>query len=85
MRHALDLHRDELPIWIYRMRVLGYPPGWLKRAQMNTLEVFDGPSKSLPNATREDGEIAEPQYNPESFIEYPGFNCPLPSGVHDVS
>ncbi|CAG2166983.1 unnamed protein product, partial [Oppiella nova] len=36
LREAAGIHRDKLPIWIYRMRVLGYPPGYLKQAQVST-------------------------------------------------
>ncbi|XP_054155513.1 zinc finger CCHC domain-containing protein 8-like [Oppia nitens] len=90
LRRALNIHDDKLPIWIYRMRVLGYPPGYLQQAQVNTLSIFD----DAINAA-EDGEVrdtpavaaaANPsgvQYNKESFIEYPGFNCPVPYGVKD--
>lgn len=35
LRQAIGLDDDKLPIWIYRMRVLGYPPGWLKIADMS--------------------------------------------------
>ena len=31
---ALGLRREELPRYIYRMRDLGYPPGWLRHAEI---------------------------------------------------
>lgn len=41
---ALGLSKDAVPLWIHRMRVLGYPPGWLRKADMTntTIKVFDG-------------------------------------------
>ena len=78
----MNIHIDKLPIWIYRMRVLGYPPGWLQHATVSTLAIFDG--------TTEDGELNDSseaqvqQYNKEALIEYPGFNTPVPEGVRDV-
>ncbi|CAG2182421.1 unnamed protein product, partial [Oppiella nova] len=72
--------------------VLGYPPGYLKQAQVSTLSIFDD---SAPTAgAKEDGEIPEPstsaaangsgvQYNKDSFVEYPGFNTPVPTGIRD--
>lgn len=35
LREAIGLDDDKLPIWIYRMRVLGYPPGWMRVADMS--------------------------------------------------
>ena len=64
------------------MRVLGYPPGWYQQAKVNTLAIFDG--------SKEDGELNEgldntvQEFNKDSFIEYPGFNCPVPQGIRDV-
>lgn len=44
LKQALGLHDDKLPIWIYRMRLLGYPPGWLKVADMSktVMPLLDG-------------------------------------------
>ena len=37
----------------------------------------------------EDGEceanMAQPKYNMDKLIDYPGFNVPMPEGVKDVS
>lgn len=43
LRKALGLHRNELPLHIYRMRELGYPPGWLENAKVSQsgLALFD--------------------------------------------
>ena len=35
LRAALGLSDDQLPAYIYRMRDLGLPPGWLKAAEIN--------------------------------------------------
>lgn len=34
LREALGLRKGELPFFFYRMRVLGYPPGWLEDAKV---------------------------------------------------
>ncbi|VDQ07937.1 unnamed protein product [Trichobilharzia regenti] len=50
LRKALGLGRHDIPIHIYRMRSLGYPPGWLKKAAVSgNLEIFD--SVSLEGST----------------------------------
>ncbi|OQR67275.1 zinc finger protein-like [Tropilaelaps mercedesae] len=68
---AMGVRRNELPAFVYRMRVLGYPPGWLKEAEVETsgLKIFDGHGnevkKPLPlkkakkptPAAPEDGEV----------------------------
>ncbi|XP_027199983.2 uncharacterized protein LOC113794095 [Dermatophagoides pteronyssinus] len=89
LRQALGLENDMLPFWIYRMRILGYPPVWLQTAQSKTLAVIDNtttksdkPSSSLANG--EDGELDDHlKYNKDILIEYPGFNAPVPKNVHD--
>jgi len=91
LRRALQLEDDMLPFWIYRMRILGYPPAWMKEAEMSTLNVIDLPGTSTqkkdknPFAVSEEGEIKDTasQYNKESLIEFPGFNAPIPDNVKD--
>lgn len=41
---ALGIDGNTLPPLIYRMRQLGYPPGWLKEAEMENsgLALYDG-------------------------------------------
>jgi zinc finger CCHC domain-containing protein 8 len=43
LRHALGLKRSEIPLHIYRMRLLGYPPGWLEEARISHsgITMFD--------------------------------------------
>lgn len=43
LQKALGLKRKELPSYIYRMRLFGYPPGWLEDAKVLTsgLTLFD--------------------------------------------
>lgn len=82
LREAIGLHRDKIPIWVYRMRVLGYPPGWLNIADMSktVVPIHDGNGEAdvKPDPTQ------EATYNLESLVVYPGFNASLPEGVNDV-
>lgn len=41
---ALGIEGNTLPPLIYRMRQMGYPPGWLKEAEMEDsgLTMYDG-------------------------------------------
>ncbi|CAN7992003.1 unnamed protein product, partial [Ixodes hexagonus] len=86
LRNALNLHPQELPPFVYRMRVLGYPPGWLKDAEIETsgLQIFgvEGEEDEI-----EDGEIdskeKRAQYDPSRLVSFPGFNVPLPPGLHE--
>lgn len=34
LRDALGLRKRELPLYIYKMRLYGYPPGWLEEAKV---------------------------------------------------
>uniref|UniRef100_A0A1B0DEL8 PSP proline-rich domain-containing protein n=1 Tax=Phlebotomus papatasi TaxID=29031 RepID=A0A1B0DEL8_PHLPP len=87
LRKALGLHRKNLPVFVYRMRLLGYPPGWLEEAKISHsgLNLFDSEGRSVRPDTLEDGEVHElrAQYNPERIIDFPGFNVDPPKGSVD--
>lgn len=80
LRNALDVEHSELPFFTYRMRILGYPPGWLQDAEIEEsgLEIY-----GLDDKNAEDGEVEEVQYDPTRLISFPGFNDPVPPGVND--
>ena len=40
LREALGLQDSQLPLYIYKMRVMGYPPGWMMEAQTNDAPVL---------------------------------------------
>lgn len=44
LQDALGVTDKSLPPFIYRMRLLGYPPGWLKEAELehSGLALYDG-------------------------------------------
>lgn len=44
---AMGVRSNETPPFVYRMRVLGYPPGWLSEAEETNsgLKLFDGSGK----------------------------------------
>lgn len=79
LRDALGLRKNDLPPYVYRMRVYGYPPGWMLAAKVvqKRVEVYT-----------EDGEAEDDVQNtkidPRKIISYPGFNVPIPPGVTDV-
>ncbi|NXA49733.1 ZCHC8 protein, partial [Nothocercus julius] len=84
LQDALGVTDKSLPPFIYRMRQLGYPPGWLKEAEMehSGLALYDG---------RDDGETEgegahQPKhvtYDVSKLINYPGFNMSTPTGIPD--
>ncbi|VDM36151.1 unnamed protein product [Hydatigera taeniaeformis] len=42
LREALHISHHDIPLHIYRMRSMGYPPGWLRKAKVERLPLFDG-------------------------------------------
>ncbi|XP_073442134.1 zinc finger CCHC domain-containing protein 8-like isoform X3 [Dendrobates tinctorius] len=86
LQEALGISDRHLPPFIYRMRQLGYPPGWLKDAELENsgLALYDGKDSS-------DGDIVEeamPKKNQVSYdvsklISFPGFNTQAHPGVSD--
>ncbi|CAL1684853.1 unnamed protein product [Lasius platythorax] len=91
LRKALGLKDNQLPKHIYRMRLLGYPPGWLEEARLqhSGLSLFnsDGVAEADPN--EEEGEIImdvdKDQYDVKKIYDFPGFNVPSPPGTADDS
>lgn len=83
LKKALGIRRNELPPYIYRMRRLGYPPGWLEEAKYfySNLDLFDAEGNTVrQNMLRKDQGL-----NPEKIIEYPGFNTSMDKYIKDVS
>lgn len=96
LRKALGLHSDQLPLFIYKMRVMGYPPGWLEDAKVQTsgLAMFDKDGKEVVSNedTLEEGEVKEKKppeatmdFDMNRIIEYPGFTVPVPEDMIDES
>ncbi|KAL4646606.1 zinc finger CCHC domain-containing protein 8 [Arapaima gigas] len=83
---ALGVAENSLPPFIYRMRQLGYPPGWLKEAEMENsgLTLYDGKVSN-------DGENSEDQrfqshrisYDLSKLVDFPGFNVSAPANIND--
>ncbi|XP_061865915.1 zinc finger CCHC domain-containing protein 8 isoform X1 [Colius striatus] len=83
LQDALGVTDKSLPPFIYRMRQLGYPPGWLKEAEMehSGLALYDGKDDGM-----EDEGSHQPKhitYDVSKLINYPGFNISTPSGIPD--
>ncbi|XP_046784092.1 zinc finger CCHC domain-containing protein 8 isoform X1 [Gallus gallus] len=84
LQDALGVTAKSLPPFIYRMRQLGYPPGWLKEAEMehSGLALYDGKDD---NETEDEGYLQPKHvtYDVSKLINYPGFNISTPSGIPD--
>ncbi|NXM36216.1 ZCHC8 protein, partial [Oxyruncus cristatus] len=84
LQDALGVTDKSLPPFIYRMRQLGYPPGWLKEAEMehSGLALYDGKG----DGDTEDEESPQHKritYDVSKLVNYPGFNISTPSGIPD--
>ncbi|XP_010181206.1 PREDICTED: zinc finger CCHC domain-containing protein 8 [Mesitornis unicolor] len=84
LQDALGVTDKSIPPFIYRMRQLGYPPGWLKEAEMehSGLALYDGKDDS---GTEDEGshQAKHTTYDVSKLINYPGFNISTPSGIPD--
>ncbi|KAK7476410.1 hypothetical protein BaRGS_00032335 [Batillaria attramentaria] len=98
LREAMGLKPEQLPSYIYRMRLFGYPPGWLHEANKkgSSLAMYDkdGNETNLRGESLEDGEVGADNssdaadaeaFDVEKIIEYPGFTVPVPLGLIDES
>ncbi|XP_064620304.1 zinc finger CCHC domain-containing protein 8-like [Lineus longissimus] len=91
LREAMGLRENQLPPYIYQMRVHGYPPGHLFDAKVegSGICLFDRHGREVSNEgeSLEEGEVnttvVKDTYNLEKIVEYPGFNVGLPEGAYD--
>ncbi|XP_071339128.1 zinc finger CCHC domain-containing protein 8 isoform X2 [Trachinotus anak] len=81
---ALGIDGNTLPPLIYRMRQLGYPPGWLKEAEMENsgLTLYDGNATNNGNLT-DSSNSQNISYDVSKLIDFPGFNVPAPDKMKD--
>ena len=77
LREALGINENDLPPYIYKMRLLGYPPGYLKSTDSG-LVMYDAEGNIQDHPDVEEGEIKPETVIPR--IEYPGFNSDMPKG-----
>ncbi|KAL5739384.1 hypothetical protein ACOSQ2_028564 [Xanthoceras sorbifolium] len=85
-RQLLGLGELDPPPWLYRMRELGYPPGYLEpdnEDQPSGITIYaDGEVKE----EQEDGEIIEtdaPEPQRKMTVEFPGINAPIPENADE--
>ncbi|XP_055837496.1 zinc finger CCHC domain-containing protein 8 homolog [Episyrphus balteatus] len=78
LREALGIRNGELPFFFYRMRLLGYPPGWLEDARVahSGISLFDSEGRSVQDPEDEEGEVdnEKHKYDINKIIAFPGFN-----------
>ncbi|XP_023296969.2 zinc finger CCHC domain-containing protein 8 homolog [Lucilia cuprina] len=78
LREALGLRRGELPFFFYRMRVLGYPPGWLEEAKVehSGINLFNSDGTKILHSDEDEGEVdaVNHKYNISKIYDFPGFN-----------
>ncbi|XP_029367543.1 zinc finger CCHC domain-containing protein 8 [Echeneis naucrates] len=79
---ALGVDGNTLPPLIYRMRQLGYPPGWLKEAEMENsgLTLYDGNASNSGSVTNNSQDLS---YDVSKLIDFPGFNVAAPDKMKD--
>uniref|UniRef100_A0A3B3Z978 Zinc finger CCHC domain-containing protein 8 n=1 Tax=Periophthalmus magnuspinnatus TaxID=409849 RepID=A0A3B3Z978_9GOBI len=79
---ALGIDNCSLPPLIYRMRQLGYPPGWLKEAEMehSGLALYD-----VSNDGSSTEDPLRVSYDVSKLVDFPGFNVATPHKMKDVS
>lgn len=92
LREALGLRDNQLPSYIYRMRQMGYPPGWKKEAEIHrsgvNLHLSQDRVLGFSNE-EEDGEVREKTEGMEiditKVVEWPGFNVEFPKNYLEES
>ena len=77
LREALMIQKEDLPPYIYKMRHLGYPPGYLKSKRSGLL-MYGKEGKIQDSYDSEEGEIQSDALCQE--VQFPGFNAPIEEG-----
>ncbi|XP_077299295.1 zinc finger CCHC domain-containing protein 8 homolog [Arctopsyche grandis] len=89
LRKALGLKKHQLPLHIYRMRIFGYPPGWLINARIthSGLTLFDSQGKEVQESDDEKSadSNSKDKYDVKKILNFPGFNVPPSSKCIDES
>jgi len=89
LREALGLRTEELPRYLYRMRELGYPPGWLRHAEIRQSGISLYHERGRDLKLEEEGEVVEAgdrlQYDTSRLLAWPGFNADIPKEFRDDS
>ncbi|XP_057213841.1 zinc finger CCHC domain-containing protein 8 [Triplophysa rosa] len=82
---ALGITTNTLPPYIYRMRELGYPHGWLKEAEMENsgLTLYDGKESKDGDAPDDDNDQCKISYDVSKLVDFPGFNVMALPNVRD--
>ena len=85
LREALNLKADQVPEYIYRLRELGYPPGWKKLAEIREsgLGIYHKGGEEGGREEGGNGEAESLQYDTNKLISWPGFNTELPREFKD--
>jgi len=89
LRDAMGLRDYQLPTYVYRMRECGYPPGWLKEAEVrhSGVALYLAKDRVLASLCDEDGEVADEEcqlrYDVDKLVGWPGFNEDFPSDYVD--
>ncbi|XP_011181503.2 zinc finger CCHC domain-containing protein 8 homolog [Zeugodacus cucurbitae] len=77
LQTALGLKRGELPFFFYRMRKLGYPPGWLEEARVvnSGIALFNSDGGAVMASEEENSQKSdEIKYDISKIMDFPGFN-----------
>lgn len=82
---ALGITANTLPPFIYRMRELGYPHGWLKEAEMENsgLMLYDGKKSKDGDVPDDENNQSQISYDVSKLVDFPGFNVTAPPSVRD--
>ncbi|RAL40791.1 unnamed protein product [Cuscuta campestris] len=82
-RRLLGLGELDPPPWLYRMREIGYPPGYLESEEdlPSGITIFEDEEETVEET--EEGEIQhtscpDPPPPTKMSVEFPGVNAPIP-------
>ncbi|CAM1301366.1 ZCCHC8 (predicted), partial [Pycnogonum litorale] len=82
LRRAMNLGPSQLPDFVYKMRIIGYPPGWLEDAKIqDDIKLYGGDGNDEVYDTPRSPDLVT--YDGSKIVDYPGFNVLPESGVFD--
>lgn len=81
LRAAMGLKKNQLPRFIYRMRMFGYPPGWLEETRITHSGIALINESSNAEGSGDLANDGKDTYDISKLIDYPGYNVP---STHDL-
>jgi zinc finger CCHC domain-containing protein 8 len=83
LKTALGLVSNQIPLHVYKMRLFGYPPGWIEESKIEHSGLSLFAEKDNEHSKTDENNCDNFKYDLQKIFDYPGFNVPPESPFVD--